>query len=98
MKSGIYCIVCQGQAAGDVIEAMKVERVVHASQLAIGEKKSRVSRDGLGENLSGFSQKIPVPFLIWRVGCVSQRRRADVKVVSNKIVSRPLLDCSFLGS
>jgi hypothetical protein len=73
-----------------VVESEEVEKVVCASQLAIGEQECGIAANGLAEEIHGLEEiLLPGP----AAGTdVDQCGRANVKIESREISSGSLLD------
>src|SRR5207244_4322626 len=87
-KSCIYNRLCQCQASGRVIDFGVVERVVGPSQPAIRKKKGGIASDRLIKQVHRL-QKILLTISV--IGSLDQRHGADIKIVGNKVLGRPLL-------
>ena len=74
-----------------MIEPIKVELIVRLSQPAICEKKTRIPRDRLIEQLYRLEIILPLFFTFFIRGLVDPRRRADIKVVGSKVPGWPFL-------
>src|SRR5207237_4585398 len=98
VRSGIDCGFPQLQATRRVIEPIKVELIVRLSQPAICQKKTRIPRDRLIEQLYRLEIILPLFFTFFIRGLVDPRRRADMKVVVRKVAGWLVLEVNLFAS